>query len=58
MDKCLCDVCCKNEANHRFKVKRLQPTIRGGLHKMAWVRIDICDSCYHMLLNAKMDKEG
>ena len=58
MKKCLCDICCKREANRHFKVKRLQPTIRGGLHVMAWERIDICDSCYHMLLNAKMDKEG
>lgn len=57
MNKCICDVCREHESNRHFKVKRLQPTICDGLHWMAWVRIDICDSCYHKLLRAKRDKE-
>lgn len=37
-------------------MKRLTQIADFGLEE--WERIDICDSCYHMLLNAVKDKEG
>ncbi len=51
MDKCMCDVCCKNPANHQFKAKRMLPVIRADMHVKRWVRIDICDSCFRKLLH-------
>ena len=53
MDKCVCDICCKNTAVHKFKVKRLQGVVRADMHVMRWVRIDICEACYNKLLRAE-----
>lgn len=53
MKKCVCDMCKTNDANHRFKVKKLKSVVRSDLHVMRWVQIDICDCCYNKLLRAK-----
>lgn len=52
MNKCVCDVCCKNPAQNQFKVKRQMPVVRADIHVMRWVRIDICDSCFQKLMRA------
>ena len=53
MDKCVCDICSTNTAVHKFKAKRLQGVVRDDMHVMRWVRIDVCEPCYHKLLRAK-----
>lgn len=56
MNKCICDVCRKNEANHKFKVKRhmLVDYITG---KWGYRKIDICDSCHNKLMRISVDKK-
>lgn len=52
MDKCICDICRKNDAVHHFKVKKKMRVVRGGFHVERWVRMDVCDVCYHKLREA------
>lgn len=56
MNKCVCDICRKNEANHKFKVKRhmLTDYITG---KWGYRNIDICDSCLNKLMRIPVDKK-
>lgn len=56
MIRCLCDLCGKNEAAEKFKVKQLKNTVISDFHVRRWLEIDICESCYHILLrNAKIN---
>lgn len=52
MQKILCDICKKNEASEKFKVKKEKIT-NYELLSRGYVKIDICESCYHKLLNSK-----
>lgn len=56
MNKCVCDICRKNEANHKFKVKRhmLTDYITG---KWGYRKIDICDPCLQKLLRIPSDEK-
>lgn len=58
MRKTICDFCEKNEAVHRYLVKKLE-TIEcpfGETDKNIWIPKDICDECYNKLF--KGDKNG
>lgn len=55
MNKCICDICNKNEANHKFKVKKYMMT-DYILGKFGYRKIDICDSCYRKLMRIPVDK--
>lgn len=56
MNKCICDICRKNEANHKFKVKShmLVDYITG---KWGYRNIDICDPCLNKLMRIPVDKK-
>lgn len=56
MNKCVCDICCDKPAVHKFKVKREQITDYEFLTK-GYVRIDICEGCYHRLMSVHNDKK-
>ena len=56
MNKCICDICNKNEANHKFKVKKYMMT-DYILGKSGYRKIDICDSCYHKLMRIPADEK-
>jgi len=49
MIQCVCDICGKEPASKRFKVKELGRFLDGN----KWVKIDICSNCYHKLLDAQ-----
>ena len=53
MEKIICDVCNKNEANRRFKVK-----LECGMAYQGnkWISIDICKECYDKLFNIQHNK--
>mgnify|MGYP000814690591 CR=1 FL=1 len=51
MYKCICDMCGKNEASEHFKVKkRIKKFDYSGFPRHKYVKIDICQSCYHKLI--------
>lgn len=52
MQKIVCDICKKNEASEKFKVKK-EMTTNYEFHTRGYVKIDICENCYHKLLNSK-----
>lgn len=52
MEKTICDVCKKNEASEKFKVKKEMITSYEFLSR-GYVPIDICESCYRKLLSVK-----
>lgn len=56
MNKCICDICNKNEANHKFKVKKYMMT-DYILGKFGYRKVDICDSCYRKLMRIPADKK-
>lgn len=49
----VCDICQKNYPKHKFKVKKEVEVWDGIFSYLKYERIDICDSCYHKLINAK-----
>lgn len=57
MKKIVCDICRKNEASEKFKVKKEKIT-NYELFTRDYVRIDICESCYRKLLNASNENSG
>ncbi|WP_337659212.1 hypothetical protein [Eisenbergiella tayi] len=56
MNKCVCDICCDKPAVHKFKVKREKITNFESLTK-GYVRIDICEACFHRLMSVHNDKK-
>ena len=60
MEAHVCDVCKKNYADERFKVKQ-EKTLGSYEYgivfpKKSWVEIDICDKCYEQLI--KISRQG
>lgn len=57
MNKLICDICGKNEADKSFKVKKSVPRIHvdeygNKIPSKRWERIDICYICYYNIIKA------
>lgn len=55
LNKCLCDICERNDADKSFKVKKKYRDY-SGIGKPKWSDIDICEECYEKLKRVKADK--
>ena len=58
MNKRICDICDKNEASNRFRVKQEKEvadysTFGFLIPKMEWVEINICDECFEKMNTIK-----
>ena len=55
MQKVLCDICKKEAADKRFKVKKEIETANYDMGfvfpKREWIHIDICEYCYEKLFD-------
>lgn len=56
MNKCICDICNKNESSRKFKVKEYG-FIDYFTGKLGYRNIDICDSCLNKLMRIPTDKK-
>ena len=54
MNKCICDICGKNEADHSIKAKK-RWVYTDSLDK--WRKIDICTACFYKLFRKKGGEE-
>lgn len=58
MNKRICDICEKNEANNSFRIQQ-EKEVAGYssfgflVPKMEWVEIDICDECFEKMKTIK-----
>lgn len=61
MNKTICDICGTREADEHFKVKRWTAyddfSLGYSVPFYRWTRIDICQSCYKKLINAKGEEQ-
>ena len=55
MNKCVCDICKKNDADHVIKAKKRWVYSDG--FKGTWTKIDICEECFWKLFRAKKGEE-
>lgn len=58
MNKVICDICGKREADRHFKVKEQKAYASvdeyGFVHRtLCWTRIDICKTCYEAFINLR-----
>lgn len=58
MNKRICDICEKNEANNNFRIQQEKEvasysTFGFLVPKMEWVEIDICDECFEKMKTVK-----
>lgn len=58
MNKRICDICDKNEANNSFRIQQEKEvanfsTFGFPIPKMEWVEIDICDECFEKMKTIK-----
>lgn len=59
MNKRICDICEKNEANNSFRIQQekevasYSSTFGFLIPKMEWVEIDICDECFEKMKTVK-----
>lgn len=58
MNKRICDICEKNEANNSFRIQQEKEvasfsTFGFPVPKMEWVEIDICDECFEKMKTIK-----
>lgn len=57
MNKRICDICDKREANNNFKFKQEKEVVDFSLNspilKKKWVEIDICDECFRKMRTVK-----
>lgn len=58
MNKRICDICEKNEANNNFRIQQEKEvasysTFGFLVPKMEWVEIDICDECFEKMKTIK-----
>ena len=55
MQKVICDICKKEAADKRFKVKKEIETANYDMGfvfpKREWIHIDICEYCYEKLFD-------
>lgn len=56
MNKCVCDICNKNESSNKFKVKQ-HMCVDYFTGKFGYRKIDICELCYHKLMRISADKK-
>lgn len=62
MNKRICDVCEKREANNSFRMQQEKEVERCStfgflIPKMEWVEIDICDECFEKMNTIKNYKK-
>lgn len=58
MNKRICDICNKNEANNSFRMQQEKEVASHSVFgflipKMEWVEIDICDECFEKMKTVK-----
>lgn len=58
MNKRICDICDKNEANNSFRMQQEKEVANYStfgflVPKMEWVEIDICDECFEKMNTIK-----
>lgn len=58
MNKRICDICEKNEANNSFRIQQEKEVANYStfgflIPKMEWVEIDICDECFEKMKTIK-----
>lgn len=58
MNKRICDICEKNEANNSFRIQQEKEVANYStfgflVPKMEWVDIDICDECFEKMKTIK-----
>ena len=58
MNKRICDICEKNEANNSFRIQQEKEVANYStfgflIPKMEWVDIDICDECFEKMKTIK-----
>ena len=58
MNKRICDICEKNEANNSFRIQQEKEVASHStfgflIPKMEWVEIDICDECFEKMKTIK-----
>lgn len=58
MNKRICDICEKNEANNSFRIQQEKEvanysTFGFPIPKIEWVEIDICDECFEKMKTIK-----
>ena len=62
MNKRICDICDKNEANNSFRIQQEKEvasfsTFGFAIPKKEWVEIDICDECFEKMMTVKHYKK-
>lgn len=57
MQKCICDICDKNIADKKYKIKQEKELAHFeygfAFPRTEWVEIDICEKCYKKLVAVK-----
>lgn len=58
MNKRICDICEKNEANNSFRIQQEKEVASYSIFgfpipKMEWVEINICDECFEKMKTIK-----
>lgn len=58
MNKRICDICDKREANNKFRIQQEKEVVSYStfgfpIPKMEWVEIDICDECFEKMKTIK-----
>ena len=58
MNKRICDICNKNEANNSFRMQQEKEVTSHSVFgflipKIEWVEIDICDECFEKMKTVK-----
>lgn len=62
MNKRICDICERNEADNRFRIQQEKETADCStfgflIPKMEWVEIDICNECFEKMNTIKNYKK-